>query len=214
MRRFCVATACFTCALSVGVVSGETAGGFVPYFPNEPRALYAPEAMDETTRLWVNYSHRTALHGDLSSAIEQMQIAANTLLRRRNDDFELWDNLAELYCAKANRERDPKRAAAARTNGLAMLAEFRCAAKVFSGSEYDMSCKTKRGFVPNPAFTPLCYQLFCTDGERDKGEVGNYPEGESEPAPDPYVLFLAKFRADAANLSAIEQVCRVKTRGP
>lgn len=207
-RLLGIVIACLIVVVGVNAVLGQTIADSVAYTPVEPRELYVPEAMDETTRLWVKYAYRAALHGDLTSAIEQMQIAANALLQRKNDDFELWDNLAELYCAKANRESDRKQAAAARARGQAMLAEFRCGVKVFSGSAYDMSCKTKRGFVPNQAFTPLCYQLFCADGPRDKGDPALEVEGESESGRDPYSLFLAKFREDAANVPAIERVCR------
>ena len=211
-----VATILLAVFVGSDVTSGQKQAGGAgdtnvvrPYFPVEPRELYAGAAMDRATRLWLKYSYRAATHGDLLSSIEQLQIATNTLVQRRNDDFELWDNLAELYCAQANREPDAKRAAAARANGLAMLSEFRCAAKIFSGSQYNMSCKTARGVIPNPAFTPLCYQLFCTEGERDKGEVfAPVTEDEHDDPPDPYALYLAKFHEDAANLPQIEKVCR------
>jgi hypothetical protein len=199
--------------VGAGAVPSETAPVLVPYVPIEPAEPYVTEAMNETTRLWVKYSRRAALHGDLTGAIEQMQIAANTLIRLRNDDFELWDNLAELYCARANREADAKRAAVSRANGLAMLAEYRCGVKVFSGSAYDMSCKTKRGIVPNAAFTPLCYQLFCSEGARDRGAANEGIEEDTEDDPDVYTLYLAKFREDAANLPTIEQVCRAEPKG-
>lgn len=70
-----------------------------------------------------------------------------------------------------------------------------------------MSCVSKRGIVPNPSFTPLCYQVFCGEGPRDKGAALENAAEDAEPAPDLFALYLAKFRDDAANLSSIEALC-------
>lgn len=120
--------------LAATLSAGEQLPVPVPYAQLEPEQPYVPEAMDSSTRLFVGLSRRAAQHGDLVGAIELMQIAANTLVTRRNEDFELWDDLGELYCAQARREKDIKRASELRLNGKAMLAEFRCGERVMSGS--------------------------------------------------------------------------------
>lgn len=202
--------ACVALAVGGGAASSEMTSTIVPYEPIEPAEPYVPEAFDETTRLWVKYSRRAAQHGDLIGAIEQTQIAANWLVRSLNDDFELWDNLAELHCAHAAREADAKRAAASRANGLAMLAEYRCGVKVLT-KPFEMPCKTKRGVVPNPAFTPLCHELFCSEGPRDIGAANETGPAEGD-APDIRALYLERVREDAANLPEIEEVCRAQRK--
>jgi hypothetical protein len=196
-----------TAALPTAVRSATTSVRFI-----EPSKLYTEEAMQPVERALVAFAYRFAALGDTASAIEAMQTAANRLVRRRNANFELWDNLAELYCVAARRERDPKRAAALRSSGLALVREFRCASDFYTRGAEGMPCYAARGVAPNPIFSPLCFRLFCAPGSRDviPQEPGdeNPDAGIRERRQSVLMRHSASYREDAANVSAIERGCR------
>lgn len=194
----------------IGAASFDTAGrsvGSVLEAPIEPEALYTPEAFTALEREVVRFAYRSRARGDIVAAIEQMQMVANALVRRLNDDFELWDNLAELYCAQAARERNASRARDFRANGLALIQEFKCATAFYATAGQGMACRLPGNLVPNPAFTPLCYQLFCTEGRRDAIMQGG-GEGEEQTMYEMRVFHSSSYHEDAANISQVEKSCR------
>lgn len=172
--------------------------------------------MQPVERALVAFAYRFAALGDTASAIEAMQTAANRLVQRRNANFELWDNLAELYCVAAKRERDAMRSAALRSNGLALVQEFRCARDFYARGTEGMPCYAERGVAPNPVFSPLCFQLFCAAGSRDiiSQERADHDSdaGMRERRRNVLLRHGTSYRADAANVDAIERECRATDR--
>ncbi len=182
---------------------------------SEPAKLYSPEAAGQLAETLAKIARREANRGDMPAAIEAMQLAANEMAQRRNTNFELWDNLAELYCVQARRDRDPKRAAAARANGLALLREFRCAANFYKQNTPN-ACFMDGTTLPNTDMTPLCYSVMCTAAghvvvaPKDDTLTGTerlIQESRSEPADTDYSYY-HYYKEDATNLAAIEQSCR------
>jgi hypothetical protein len=198
-----------------------------PFKPLEPEALYDADTVDATTKELLRKEHDLLAQGDIAGAIEFLQQAANRLVQQRSVNFELWDNLAELYCAQARRESDKRRADAARANGVAMLREFRCAIQLWRWTPAHGKCSlpslrgenpalrngrynsTPWGFVPNPDLTPLCYSVLCDSGFQNDSQR---PEGatfEFEDMEFPSGSPAHWFEQDASNMGAIERVCKV-----
>src|SRR5262249_51916372 len=157
------------------------------------------------------------------AAIEAMQSAANRLVQQRSTNFELWDNLAELYCAQADRERNPVRARAARANGVAMLREFRCAINLWRWTPEHGKCALPNwrneapslqgepsnvvpwGFVPNPDLTPLCYAVLCAPGFQHDSAERRGEEFENESMEFGFDSAAHWFKQDAENLPRLEK---------
>jgi hypothetical protein len=185
---------------------------------NEPRRLYSPEAAGHWALALTDIAQREVRRGNVPAAIEAMQMAANIMAQERNTNFELWDNLAELYCLQARRDRDSKRAAAARANGLALIREFRCAAKYYEQNTPN-ACFSEGGSLANTDMTPLCYSVMCTQRPRIADETGDDVtraerdsiERMQQPLEIDYSYY-HYFRKDAANLSAIERGCQPAPR--
>jgi hypothetical protein len=181
----------------------------------EPAKLYSPDAAGQLAVALARIARREADRGDIPAAIEAMQLAANAMAQQRNTNFELWDNLAELYCAQAKRERDPSRAAAARANGLALLREFRCAAKFYQANTPN-ACFIEGTTLPNTDMTPLCYSVLCTAAPQapaspHEKDLTMWERQSAERRVEPLETdysFYADYKRDAANLGAIEATCR------
>lgn len=167
----------------------------------------------------VEKSQREALRGSLSAAIKTMEEAVLIINSYRIGRIQRWDNLAELYCLRALEEPDSKRAAHLRSDGVAMLNEFRCGVEIQKGKR---ACAlnnarnkapeedTKWGFVPDSRLTPMCYTSFCDDGfQRDLADSFSKepdPSGRAE-----WEAHYEEFDAiddDAANIAEIETLCR------
>jgi hypothetical protein len=131
----------------------------------EPASLYAPGGAGLRAADLFTMAREAAAHGDVQGAIKAMQMAANDMAQRRAISFELWDDLAELYCVQAKGEREPARAAAARTNGLALLREARCGMRVYT-DQPETACFLEDTALPNTELTPLCYTVMCTKGSK------------------------------------------------
>jgi hypothetical protein len=180
---------------------------------SEPAELYSPDGAGLWAVALVDIANREARRGNLPAAIEAMQMAANAMAQQRNTNFELWDNLAELYCAQARRDRVPARAAAAQANGIALIREFRCAVKHYEQNTPN-ACFTEGGPLPNTDMTPLCYTVLCTQSPRtadrrvpDLAKAEEYEiERRAQPLEEDYSYYHF-FREDAANLRTIEAVC-------
>jgi hypothetical protein len=154
---------------------------------------------------------------DYDSALRLMQAAAERQLERRG--FELWDNLASLYCKRARASKSPRIARVSRMAGRAMLNEFRCAAEVWSGKrrcwlrgleDTGQSIDDQTGLVPNPAVSPLCFSTLCGAGfgskHRDRTDDAWKALMEAEP-PDGYAEWPIE---DGKDLLQIQKMCGVQ----
>lgn len=171
---------------------------------------------DDQSLSLFNESKAAEAKGDFESALRFMQSAAELQLPLQG--FELWDNLASLYCKRARVSKDARFSKASRAAGRAMLNEFRCAADVWSGKRRcwlrggventGVSFDNEIGLVPNPAVLPLCFSTLCGTGfgskSRDRKNEGWETLMEAEP-PDGYTSWPIE---DSKDLAQIEKSCR------
>ena len=154
------------------VIAGLAVGAFWPAQTTvespaelaEPATPYGAGAMGEAAEKLFRLARSEAAQGNIESAIEAMQWAANEMAKQRQTNFELWDDLAELYCVQAKREKDPARARASRAIAMTLLKEARCGATYYD--KIGAACFMDDTALPNPDMTPLCYTVLCTDGPK------------------------------------------------
>lgn len=164
-----------------------------PYVSVEGFQLWYADGFDDEVLKLVRESEAAAARGDLPSALEFMLRAETRNHEQPTPQFELWDNLAELYCASAASETDTTRAKMLRSKGLALLREFRCGADLF---DFKLRCKD----VPNR--DGLCFRNLCDEDSTEFGKWDGFMD--AEPAPGSFTWYLD----DKKNLSAIERICR------
>ena len=211
--RVCVAVAGL---LGLSVVADADPAGVdlneEPVRKVEPH--YLANFDDESLSLF-KQSKAAEAKGDYAAALRLMQRAADRQLSLKG--FELWDNLASLYCKRAKTLNEPRAANVSRAAGRAMLNEFKCAADVWAGkrqcwiagleSADDASADYRAGLVPNPAVSPLCFKTLCGAGfgarlaEKEDDHWGTLME--SEP-PEGYTSWPIE---DSKDLGKIEKTC-------
>ncbi len=153
-------------------------------------------------------SQQAVARGDMITAIAKMEAAV-----ARNDRLGLgdgpWADLAELYCVQSTRVKDAATAAVLRRNGLNLLREHRCAARMRKShvcalpdwrneSSRERRPKSERwledknpnprawGYIPNPDLSPMCMAAYCgagfqndEDGER-RGTSYDFLDNDEE----------------------------------
>lgn len=138
--------------------------------------------------------------GDIDAALEHFSWAADRGMLHAN--FELWDDIAELYCERAARTDDVRDRSAWRSSGKHYLAEFKCAQSVVNGARCWVSQDTNFPGAPNPDLSPLCFAALCSSGINfDRYWWDTYLDaGEGE---HPFHWL----DRDAKNITAIERRC-------
>lgn len=176
----------------IGVaVHGQTAA---PYVSVEGFVLFKPGDFDEETLKLVRASEAAAARGDLSSALESMRRAVAHHHEQPAPAFELWDNLAELYCARAASEADATLAKTLRSKGLALLQELRCGADLWDAKTMCRDVPDREG---------LCFRTLCrVESGYATGTWDSLRDADFEPGTFTW------YRDDVKNLPAIERICR------
>lgn len=164
------------------------------YVSIEGFQFFEPDAFEEGTLKLLRESEAAAGRGDLTSALASMQRAVAHHHKQPTSNFELWDNLAELYCAKARTEVDTTRSATLRSKGLSLLREFRCGVDLWDGKSQCRDVVNRKG---------LCFRTLC-DFDSSGYATGKWDAFmDAEPEPGTFTWH----RKDAANLGAIGNVC-------
>lgn len=88
--------------------------------------------------------------GDLDKALAFFGAAA-TQPFAESPNYELWPDMAELYCA-TNRKRE----------GAALLKEYSCAVDIMAGRRQCWLNAETSLRIPNPSVSPLCYSTVCS----------------------------------------------------
>lgn len=165
-----------------------------PYVFIESFVLLEPDAFDDRTLELIRESKTAADRGDLESSLNAMKRAVAHHHETPNPNFELWDNLAELYCATARTATTTKRAAELRSKGMALLREFRCGVDLWDLKQECRDIVDRNG---------MCFRTLCTI------EAG-YATGrwdafmDAEPAPGSFTWHTE----DSQNVDQIEKACR------
>lgn len=191
----------------------------------------APERSSEFAQLdpvaldLVRKSKAAEARSDHLNALQLIQLAATYLQENDRWNFLLWDDLASLYCKQARGEKHPRRAAAGRAAGRAMLNEYKCAVDLWTHKRQcrlpwgrlerhpDSTSKYgpyDPGLIPNPALTPLCFRTLCGasfgvesfDQRREDDLWGAVMDAE------PPEGFASGPVADSKSMSRIEALCR------
>lgn len=131
--------------------TGQTAQ-FQSVFGNDDyRYRYQSEAPEE--KEYNNYVRMAILaraHGDLKKATEYFEGAAQEPFAE-SPNYELWPDLAELYCSTGKR-----------TEGIALAREYACAVDVMAAKRACWIGADRLFRIANPKTTPLCYATVCS----------------------------------------------------
>ena len=153
-------------------------------FSDNPETYARPEA-GPPYEAEVRSAVQARARGDLKGALRSFSAAATADVAE-SPNYELWSDIAELYC-KTDKKRE----------GRAMLGEYKCAIEVMAGNKKCWMNSEQSLEVPRKGVSPLCYAHVCNRAYEDL-----YWQGVSSKT------LMAKFERQRRIYARLQEACR------